>query len=47
MLLATTPLALFVLVLEVLMSTVRLADTEDAQRTRWKRVLAATALVAA
>jgi len=31
---ATTPLVLFVLVLEVLMSTVQLANTEDAQRTR-------------
>lgn len=40
-------LALFVLLFEVLMSTVRLADTEDAQRGRWKRVLAAELLVAA
>lgn len=49
---AATPLTLFVLLFEVLMSTVRLADAEDAQRGHWKRVLAtellaATILVAA
>ena len=31
---------------EVLMSTVRLVDTEDAQRDRWNRVLAAALLIA-
>ena len=44
---AAAPLALFVLLFEVLMSTVRLADAEDAQRGRWKRVLAAELLAAA
>ena len=44
---AAAPLALFVVLFEVLMSTVRLADAEDAQRGRWKRVLAAELLVAA
>ena len=44
---AAAPLALFVLLFEVLMSTVRLADAEDSQRGRWKRVLAAELLTAA
>ena len=43
---ATAPLALFVLLFEVLMSTVRLADAKDGQRGRWKRVLAAELLTA-
>ena len=44
---AAAPLLLFVVLFEVLMSAVRLADAEDAQRKRWKRVLAAELLVAA
>ena len=44
---AAAPLALFVLLFDVLMSTVRLADAEEARRGRWKRVLAAELLVAA
>ena len=43
---AAAPLALFGLLFEVLMSTVRLADAEDTQRGRWKRVLAAELLTA-
>lgn len=44
---AAAPLALFVLLFEVLMSAVRLADAEAAWRGRWKRVLAAELLAAA
>ena len=44
---AAAPLLLFVVLFEVLMSSVRLADAEDAQRGRWKRVLAAELLTAA
>ena len=44
---AAAPLVLFVLLFDVLMSSVRLADTEAAQRGRWKRVLAAELLAAA
>ena len=44
---AAAPLLLFVVLFEVLMSSVRLADAENAQRGRWKRVLAAELLTAA
>ena len=44
---AAAPLLLFVVLFEVLMSSVRLADAEDAQRRRWKRVLAAELLAVA
>ena len=44
---AAAPLLLFVVLFEVLMSSVRLADAETAQRRRWKRVLAAELLTAA
>ena len=43
---AAAPLLLFVLLFEVLMSSVRLADATDAQRGRWKRILAAELLAA-
>ena len=44
---AAAPLLLFGLLFEVLMSAVRLADAEAAQRERWKRVLTAELLAAA
>lgn len=44
---AAAPLALFVLLFDVLMSAVRLADAEAAQRDHWRRVLATELLTAA
>ena len=44
---AAAPLVLFVLLFEMLMSAIQLADAEDAQRGCWRRVLATELLTAA
>ena len=44
---AAAPLALFVLLFEILMTSVRLADAEPPARPRWRRALAAEAAAAA